>query len=186
MNGDELSEKEPLDSTGNIDENANEKEHEHTDVEKVDLSRNIKQHADKPLPSIKKSVHIETKPPAEKEMKIEVEKPCTIESDSQKVDKGDNVFKRFHKLSQKKEKVLQKFHKLPEKEEKAKSGKSGDSVTNIIVIAYTILLLVLGFIVYRDLTNRLHLLENRVSRAEALLTDKKNMTIDNIEIYDME
>lgn len=84
--------------------------------------------------------------------------------------KDDNVFKRYHKLSQ--------------KEEKAKS--SNDNISALIVIAYTILLLVLGFFVYRDMSKQLHILDNRVSRVEAILMKKKSVTIDDIEIYNMD
>lgn len=160
MDEDELTDKKPLDSNGNAD------------VNNVDSSSKIDQDAIKSLISGKKSAQVDVNQPDDKQTKIEDDKPSTIESASQTADKGDNVFKRFHKLSQ--------------KDEKAKVKRNSDNVTTIIVIAYTILLLALGFIVYRDLTRRLHILDNRVSRVEALLTDKKNITIDNIEIYDLE
>ncbi len=160
MGEDELTEKKPLDSNGN------------RDVNKVDSNSKIDQEAIKSLIGGKKTVPVDVNKPDNEQTEIEADKPGTIESSPQTADKGDNVFKRFHKLSQ--------------KDEKSKVKKNSDNVTTIIVIAYTILLLALGFIVYRDLTRRLHILDNRVSRVEALLTDKKNITIDNIEIYDLE
>ena len=84
----------------------------------------------------------------------------------------DTVLKRYHELSR-------------------KSGKKGQkrieaNFFSIIVIAYTILLLVLGFFVYRDVSKRLSNIENRVSAIEVLLMKNQKLTIDNIKIYDVE
>lgn len=82
--------------------------------------------------------------------------------------------------------VLRRYHKLSQKKGEHDQKRLKDNASTIIVIAYTVLILVLGFLVYRDISKRLNNLEDKVSNIEALITKKTNITIDDIEIYDPE
>lgn len=80
--------------------------------------------------------------------------------------------------------VLKRYHKLSHKDgKKGLKGLEGNIFT-IIVIAYTILLLVLGFVVYRDLSKRLSNIEDRLSTIETTIIKTQNITFDNIKTYD--
>ncbi|MGR3319681.1 MAG: hypothetical protein ACUZ8O_14535 [Candidatus Anammoxibacter sp.] len=82
--------------------------------------------------------------------------------------------------------VLKRYHKLSQKGNKKGQKRIEDNLFTIIVIAYTILLLVLGFFVYRDLSKRLSNIEDRISTIETLMIRNQNITIDNIKVYDAE
>ena len=82
--------------------------------------------------------------------------------------------------------VLKRYHKLSHKDgKKGLKGLEGNIFT-IIVIAYTILLLVLGFVVYRDVSKRLSNIEDRISTIETTIIKNQNITFDNIKTYDEE
>lgn len=156
MAEDDISKKRPLESTDK--ENISEKEQFIQDIKKTVANSEHTTPSDLNLSNDKPEI-------ATKQAAGDY-KPQSPGSDGK-----DTVFKRFHKLSR--------------DEEKKKSNKYNDNVSTIIVIVYTVLLLVLGFLVYRDLSRRLDILENRVSRIETVVTEKKNLTLDNIEIYDV-
>lgn len=80
--------------------------------------------------------------------------------------------------------VLRRYHKLLQKKSEHDQKRLKDNVLTVIVIVNTILILLLGFLVYRDISKRLNNLENRMSNIEASITKKANITIDDIEIYD--
>ncbi len=84
-----------------------------------------------------------------------------------------------------KDTLLGRYHKLAQKEQAKNKFRNSDNVSTIIVIVYTVLMLVLGFLVYKDITKRLDTLENRVSGIEEALSEKKSKKIDEIEIYDI-
>ncbi|MGR3218925.1 MAG: hypothetical protein ACUZ8H_03785 [Candidatus Anammoxibacter sp.] len=82
--------------------------------------------------------------------------------------------------------VLRRYHNLSHKSDKKGQKKPEGNIFTIIVIAYTLLLLVLGFVVYRDLSKRLSSIENRLTTIEASIKRNINVTIDNIKVYDVE
>ena len=82
--------------------------------------------------------------------------------------------------------VLKRYHKLSHKDGKKGLKRLEGNVFTIIVITYTILLLVLGFVVYKDLSKRLSNIEYRLSTIEVSIIKNQNITFDNIKIYDAE
>lgn len=82
--------------------------------------------------------------------------------------------------------ILGRYHNLSHKDDSKQKKTQNASISNIIIIAYTILFLVLGFFVYRDISKRLSILGNRMSKIEDAISAKITPSIENIEIYDAE
>lgn len=80
--------------------------------------------------------------------------------------------------------VLSRYHSL--KHEKGLEQKrQNNNVSTIITIGYTVLILILGFLVYRDLSKRLNNLEEKVLRIEMAINKVENIPLKEIERYDL-
>lgn len=82
--------------------------------------------------------------------------------------------------------ILKRFHRLSHEKHAKGAKKHFDNIFSIIVIAYTILILILGFFVYRDIAKRLNSLERRISDIETSVTKKENISFKDLEIYDLD
>lgn len=82
--------------------------------------------------------------------------------------------------------VLRRYHRLSHDEGETKKGLSTVNASTVITIGYTVAILVLGFLIYRDISARLDNLEERVARIEASVIERSNLTLDDISIYDSE
>ena len=82
--------------------------------------------------------------------------------------------------------ILKRYHRLSQEKHTKGAKRYFNNVFTIIVIAYTILILLLGFFVYRDISKRLKSLENRISNIETSIIKKSNISFDDLEIYDLD
>lgn len=83
-----------------------------------------------------------------------------------------------------KDTVLSRYHSL--KHEKGLEQKrQNNNVSTMIAIGYTVLILILGFLVYRDLSKRLNNLEEKVLRIENTINERENIPLKEIERYDL-
>ena len=84
--------------------------------------------------------------------------------------------------------VLKIYSKISQKGVAGKKVKeknfSKDSFLTWIIVAYTVLILLLGFLVYRDVSKRLNRIEDRVSQIEAIVREKTSMNLEDIKLYD--
>ncbi len=85
--------------------------------------------------------------------------------------------------------VLKIFSKISQDGATGKKVKekrfTKDSFLTWIIVAYTVLILILGFVVYWDVSKRLNQIEDRVSQIEAIVLKKTEMGIEDIKLYDM-
>lgn len=113
-----------------------------------------------------------------------IDNAVNTEQQEQKVQEVQEVQKEQEKGVYQSSDVTERYRKMVLKENAASQPAQKESPATIFVIVYTVLLVILGFLVYRDMSKRINNLETKLTNIEKKV-ESSYETYENTKVDDV-